>query len=72
MLFPNPANDHLIISNLQSFVKLDVVITDLSGRTVLRQKVNSNRININTLGSGTYIVELFQDRKRIAVQKFIK
>lgn len=68
-IYPNPAH-HIIylknISNVKSYV-----ITDLSGRMVMKDSLNKDSINIQNLTSGTYILELmFKDK--IQRLKFIK
>ncbi|MEG1591593.1 MAG: T9SS type A sorting domain-containing protein, partial [Chryseobacterium sp.] len=68
-IYPNPAHDIIYlknISNAKSFV-----ITDLSGRIVMKDSLNKDFINIQNLTSGTYILELIT-KEKIQSLKFIK
>ncbi|MBW3522753.1 T9SS type A sorting domain-containing protein [Chryseobacterium sp. NKUCC03_KSP] len=68
-IYPNPAHDIIYlknISNAKSFV-----ITDLSGRIVMKDLINKDLINIQDLTSGTYILELIT-KDKIQSLKFIK
>lgn len=52
-LFPNPANDHVIV---QAEGLLEVVVFNVTGQLVLRQKAESReqRIDLKEVGSGVY------------------
>lgn len=68
-IYPNPAHDIIYlknISNAKSFV-----ITDLSGRIMMKDSLNKDFINIQNLSSGTYILELIT-KEKIQSLKFIK
>ncbi|MBO3269079.1 T9SS type A sorting domain-containing protein [Hymenobacter defluvii] len=55
--YPNPAHDMLNISASESLVGARVVITDLTGRTLLTGKLDAaNSISLSTLRTGTYLV----------------
>ncbi|WP_426473311.1 BspA family leucine-rich repeat surface protein [Chryseobacterium balustinum] len=68
-IYPNPAHDIIYLKNISN-VK-SYVITDLSGRMVMKDSLSQDSINIQHLTSGTYILELiFKDK--IQSLKFIK
>lgn len=56
-IYPNPAKNIVFISNAKHST---VILTDISGKTVLRQVINSDsgEIDINNLTSGLYILKL--------------
>lgn len=56
-LSPNPASDFVSINNLNS--DGEIIISNLSGQLILNQKVQaSERINIQNLVSGLYLIKL--------------
>lgn len=68
-VFPNPASNTLF---LQSELSPDeIFISDLSGRKCLSAPVHSNRVDINSLKPGIYLVH-FRGRQVFGVKRFIK
>ncbi len=65
---PNPAYNELVIYGL---TKGEYKITTLSGKTLMHSKLHSNRINIQALPSGIYILEIKNDNKKY-YSRFIK
>jgi hypothetical protein len=73
-LHPNPASDHITISTSANNGSSTVLITDLSGKTVLSYDTDQAgpfRINIQALQAGMYFMEL-RNEQGSANQKFIK
>ena len=72
-IFPNPALDILSV-NLNSKIT-EINIYDIIGDKVLEQnninKLNTN-IDISTLTTGQYFIQIKTDNKKIFYQKFIK
>jgi hypothetical protein len=67
---PNPSNSFInIISNI-SFQELNIY--SLSGKLVLNEFGNSNRVNISNLSSGIYFIELKSKSNISLKQKLIK
>ncbi|MFP9118756.1 T9SS type A sorting domain-containing protein, partial [Flavobacterium sp. RNTU_13] len=54
-LYPNPTSDVLFIDTNET---LDIVITDMTGKTIIHQrlKLGENSIKVSNLSSGVYIV----------------
>lgn len=71
-IYPNPAQDRLSISSEHNIDS--IIIYDISGREVLRQSINKNNIplNIKSLKSGTYLIQIFDKGNLLKTQKFIK
>ena len=71
-IYPNPASSELMVSNLEK-TKMDIRVTDISGRTVLElNSIEANTtLNIAALKAGVYGIEIYSAGK-VAHSKFIK
>ncbi len=58
-VYPNPTNDILNIKAINSTLS-NLVLIDLQGRTILKQKVNSNnsQINLQNLPASVYLLQI--------------
>lgn len=75
--YPNPSSEILNIRLPNTaFSNAMVSITDLQGRTVLKQTVNSGQseflIQLNPIAAGTYILHIQQNGKRVGSKIFVK
>ncbi len=70
ILFPNPALNILTIQTDESFDGQVVNIYNTLGQEVLRTSVNNNKINIESLQNGSYIIKL-ESKQGTYVQKFM-
>ncbi len=70
-VYPNPAKGVLNISGLQN--NSNVVITDVSGKTIANYLINNNQtsIDIHDFSSGVYFIRISND-ELIYVTKFMK
>ncbi len=72
--FPNPANTSVGIIVPRNFKDGKVRITDMSGRTVLNQELDSNgeitTLSTENLNSGVYLITLY-NQKEISSKKLI-
>ena len=69
-IYPNPASDMVnVVSN--SLSNKDIVITDLLGKTVLTANVNQS-VNISSLKSGVYMMQITQDGKSATRKLIVK
>ncbi len=72
ILFPNPAEDLVLIGNVRS-EKTQVKIFDLTGQLILTQMVEPSKgIDISRFESGMYLLRLFQENELIGTHKLIK
>ncbi len=79
-LYPNPVKDNLNVSVNSSITdRVSLVITDITGRTIIQQNYPLNNGNNNiqvkttTLVAGTYLIKITgSDNKEIATEQFIK
>lgn len=69
-LYPNPANDKLIITtseNIEHFQVLDI----LGQQVILDNSLRDNVLDVHELQSGVYILEL-RSEKGVSVRRFVK
>jgi len=72
-IFPNPASEFIILDGFMGHKDLSVKIFDLSGTLVLekRRYIQGEHIEIGHLTSGSYIVLVYSQEKKIGAQKFL-
>lgn len=70
MIYPNPVTDGMLNVKVPS-EKASYSIINLLGQTVLKGEVSQQAINVSSLNSGVYIIEV-NDGEEINSQKFIK
>ncbi|PKL80311.1 MAG: hypothetical protein CVV25_04730 [Ignavibacteriae bacterium HGW-Ignavibacteriae-4] len=72
---PNPFDDLLTISNIESIFVKNIKVIDLDGRTVKTfnslNKTGNIDLNLNVLSVGTYILQI-ETKNSIVTQKIIK
>jgi hypothetical protein len=78
-IFPNPASDKMeVIYTTHSIVQHEISLTDLSGKTLLRQPMqqagekHTATLNIQHLPAGMYMVELWQAGEVVQRKKVVK
>lgn len=69
-IYPNPVKNNLYINSQSNAI--DANIYSLTGQLVLAPKVSENKIVLDNLASGIYIVKLNLEDGTIATQKFVK
>ncbi|MFC2111141.1 SBBP repeat-containing protein [Bacteroidota bacterium] len=72
-IFPNPANNQIIIENLRQKNDFVLSILNLNGQEVFKQHINESKtqIDISNLRSGLYFVKLI-NAKTLEIRKIIK
>jgi len=68
-VYPNPASHTIYLKNI--YDAKSFIVTDLSGRIVLKDTLNKEYINIQSLTPGNYILQLVT-KEKIESFKFIK
>ena len=74
-VFPNPANTEVFISTNKNTGKAGVTIFDLNGRKLIDNSIeltNTAKVNVGTLSSGIYIININTEDGEIYTQKLIK
>jgi hypothetical protein len=67
-IYPNPANGELFISSAP--IGSEISISDMSGRVLLTEKINSNnhKIDVSNLKSGIYLAKIGDEFRKILIQ----
>lgn len=68
-IYPNPVQDYIYLKNIQNPVSY--IITDMSGRTVVKDHLDYEKINVRLLTPGNYILQILTKNKIHSLQ-FIK
>jgi hypothetical protein len=71
-LYPNPAKEVLNILNATGSEVATAELFDLNGKLVLSSHVTDNKISVQKLATGTYIIVLEDKDGKRASQKFVK
>jgi hypothetical protein len=70
LIYPNPTLGQLNITSKNGTIQ-QIIITDITGKTLKTATSNFNSIAVNELKTGTYIIKI-KSKKGLSVQKFIK
>jgi hypothetical protein len=57
-IFPNPTNETLKISGLESDKSYKIIVYDLTGRIVFEQIIIDSDVNLNRLQAGIYLYKI--------------
>lgn len=68
-IYPNPASDFIYVKNLKGLNSYKIF--DLSGRIILQNILNEEKIDVQSLSKGNYIVQIIAKEKTLNF-KFIK
>lgn len=71
ILYPNPTHSLLNIQTSNSVVLDKIIITDLTGKTVIEQTQNTNQVSVEKLATGVYILNGYSEGNKFQ-EKFIK
>ncbi|MBC8173482.1 MAG: T9SS type A sorting domain-containing protein [Chitinophagales bacterium] len=69
-VYPNPANNWIFITSLSSSLS-DFSISTMENKVMMAGKIHSNRIDINCLPPGIYMLNVYSDHRRF-MAKLIK
>ena len=73
-LYPNPVDNKLLISVPEGNIKLDYIITDISGKSITNGIIFSSptEINLDNFLPGIYFIHLYDKNNYLGSQKFVK
>jgi len=71
ILYPNPADDYLLIKNNFKSIDNSFVILDVRGKNIMKGNIDQNLVNLSSMSPGIYFVILRID-DRIFTEKLIK
>jgi hypothetical protein len=69
-LFPNPVSDILTIDSASNIASIKAI--NFLGQVVVIQNGVSNKLNVSTLPSGTYVLKIVNENGSVSTKKFIK
>jgi hypothetical protein len=70
-IYPNPTSSILTLQTPNNLSLDNITITDLTGKVVLTQTINTTLVNVASLASGMYVIEAVSGNEKW-VSKFIK
>ncbi len=72
-IYPNPANNLVIIETGQIFPNAEVIIAGMDGRQHIRQRLNGNttRVDIGNIAPGTYLIVVEQSGARLSSHRLL-
>jgi hypothetical protein len=71
-LFPNPTSTELTIKTDFTLQGKKYRILDIAGRTVISNTINGNKIDVNSLDNGMYILQIENNKGVYSAQRFMK
>ena len=73
-VYPNPANENLMIDLNELKGEVTIVIKNLVGETLMSETTNLNKTSLNVaqLPKGIYFITVSQSNKTIAIKKIVK
>lgn len=71
-LFPNPATTELTIKTDYSLQGNKYQILDIAGRVVIAKTIDGNKIDVNSLDKGMYILQIENGKGGFSAQRFMK
>ena len=69
---PNPAVDYVQVMGIDGYEPVEIIIYDIAGRIVRRDRYKSSTIDLTGLSEGLHILKLVDKKGRVIVQKIIK
>lgn len=70
-VYPNPATSMLNVQIPNAAAIDKIVVSDITGKIIMKQTKNSSQINVENLVKGLYILEVYSSRNKFQT-KFIK
>tara|TARA_R110002012_G_scaffold296334_1_gene493602 strand:- start:838 stop:2490 length:1653 start_codon:yes stop_codon:yes gene_type:complete len=71
-VYPNPVNNGIVTIKSNSNSAINVTVFDILGKQVLKSNVSNNTLNVSTLKSGVYILNINQNNTSITKKLVIK
>ncbi len=71
-LYPNPAVTGMVNIITATKGKKDIVIYDVFGEVVLRERISAKSLNISKLVAGVYVIQLTENKKTMTRKLVVK
>jgi hypothetical protein len=73
-VYPNPAQDIIIVESSKAYSKLNWQIVNVNGQEVLRGEEDKGftRLNVSSLPKGMYLLIARTDSNEVSVKRWVK
>ena len=71
-LYPNPVFEDIVYVTTKKNDTKDIVIYDVFGKAVLKDRISSNTLNISRLTPGIYVLSVTEDKKTMTRKLVVK
>ncbi len=71
-LFPNPVSNNTVYITTKDNAKKDIVVYNIFGEIVLKQKLLNKQLDITKLVSGMYLMQVTENNKTITRKLVVK
>lgn len=71
-LYPNPAFDDVVYVTTAKNKSKDIVIYNVFGEAVLKDRITTNSLNISKLSPGVYVLKLTEENKAMTRKLVVK
>lgn len=71
-LYPNPVTNDVVYITTPTNGTKDILIFDVFGKTVLKDRIKSNSLNISRVLAGVYVLQVTEGKKTITRKLVVK
>jgi hypothetical protein len=71
-LYPNPAYEDVVYINTNDNALKMVIVYDVFGKIVLRDRISTDALNISTLIPGVYLLQVTEHQKTMTRKLVVK
>ncbi|MEH6680637.1 MAG: T9SS type A sorting domain-containing protein [Sediminicola sp.] len=71
-LYPNPAFEDVVYVTTKNNGTKDIIVYDIFGEVVLRDRIASNSLNISQLIAGVYVLSITENSKTMTRKLVVK
>ena len=71
-LYPNPAYDDVVYIKTNNNALKTIIVYDVFGEIVLRDRISTDALNISTLVSGVYLLQVTEHQKTMTRKLVVK
>lgn len=71
-LYPNPTFNNVVYITSKDNATKDVIVYDLFGEIVLKERTTYKELNVSTLDAGVYIIQVTENTKTTSKKLIIK
>lgn len=71
-LYPNPVSENRVYITTKNNATKDIVVYNIFGEVVLKQRITTKELNISKLVSGMYLIQVTENKKSITRKLVVK